>query len=223
MGGRKRTRDTSWRTTAYHSKYNRIERCWGILENHWNGALLSPIATTFECAKTMTWRRVRPIVQLLDRVHQTGAKLTTAAFRPVAARLKRSRLLPLRAVRSGVRPDRCGTASVGGTNAATRPDRWPACDDPETPLAGNSSGAAVTAFDGYMHDETPTKTMQNYLHNLQEMFDPGRIATRALDSMADISLGNVNEGTRGLLNAILDGRDARNTARDVKRRLVVLV
>src|SRR5262245_2149031 len=21
----------------YHSKYNPIERCWGILENHWNG------------------------------------------------------------------------------------------------------------------------------------------------------------------------------------------
>ena len=24
----------------YHSKYNPIERCWGILETHWNGALL---------------------------------------------------------------------------------------------------------------------------------------------------------------------------------------
>ena len=22
----------------YHSKYNSIERCWGILEEHWNGA-----------------------------------------------------------------------------------------------------------------------------------------------------------------------------------------
>ena len=21
----------------YHSKYNSIERCWGILERHWNG------------------------------------------------------------------------------------------------------------------------------------------------------------------------------------------
>jgi hypothetical protein len=24
----------------YHSKYNAVERCWGILEHHWNGALL---------------------------------------------------------------------------------------------------------------------------------------------------------------------------------------
>ena len=27
----------------YHSKYNPIERCWGILENHWNGALLDSL------------------------------------------------------------------------------------------------------------------------------------------------------------------------------------
>ncbi len=27
----------------YHSKYNRIERCWGVLENHWNGTLLNSI------------------------------------------------------------------------------------------------------------------------------------------------------------------------------------
>ena len=24
----------------YHSKYNPVERCWGILENHWNGDVL---------------------------------------------------------------------------------------------------------------------------------------------------------------------------------------
>jgi hypothetical protein len=27
----------------YHSKTNLIERCWGILENHWNGALLNTV------------------------------------------------------------------------------------------------------------------------------------------------------------------------------------
>ena len=78
----------------YHSKYNRIERCWGILENHWNGSLLSSIATTLEWAKTMTWRGVRPIVHLMDRIYQTGVKLTKAAFRPVAERLERSETLP---------------------------------------------------------------------------------------------------------------------------------
>lgn len=78
----------------YHSKYNRIERCWGILENHWNGALLSTVTTALEWAKTMTWRKIRPLVHLLDGVYQTGVKLTKVAFRPVAARLKRSETLP---------------------------------------------------------------------------------------------------------------------------------
>ena len=27
----------------YHSKYNAIERCWGILENNWNGTLLDAV------------------------------------------------------------------------------------------------------------------------------------------------------------------------------------
>ena len=78
----------------YHSKYNRIERCWGILENHWNGALLSTISTTLEWAKTMTWRGLRPIVHLSHQVYETGVKLTKAAFRPVVERLKRSATLP---------------------------------------------------------------------------------------------------------------------------------
>jgi Rhodopirellula transposase DDE domain len=78
----------------YHSKYNRIERCWGILENHWNGALLSTVATALAWAKSMTWRGVRPIVHLLDRVYQKGVTLTKAAFRPIAERLKRSETLP---------------------------------------------------------------------------------------------------------------------------------
>ena len=29
----------------YHSKYNPIERCWGILEGHWNGTLLNTVDT----------------------------------------------------------------------------------------------------------------------------------------------------------------------------------
>ena len=32
----------------YHSKYNPIERCWGILEEHWNGAKLVTVETMLE-------------------------------------------------------------------------------------------------------------------------------------------------------------------------------
>lgn len=78
----------------YHSKYNLIERCWGILENHWNGTLLNSMETTWEWAKTMTWRGVAPIVQLLDRVYETGVRISPRIFRPIAVRLIRSTSLP---------------------------------------------------------------------------------------------------------------------------------
>ena len=38
----------------YHSKYNPIERCWGILELHGNGALLDSIEAVLGYAETMT-------------------------------------------------------------------------------------------------------------------------------------------------------------------------
>jgi Rhodopirellula transposase DDE domain len=78
----------------YHSKYNLVERCWGILENHWNGALLHTVQTALEWARTMTWRGVTPLVHLLDRVYETGVRLTPRLFRPVSARLRRSDSLP---------------------------------------------------------------------------------------------------------------------------------
>ena len=40
----------------YHSKYNPIERCWGILELHWNGTKLIDVETMLEWAKSMTWK-----------------------------------------------------------------------------------------------------------------------------------------------------------------------
>jgi transposase len=78
----------------YHSKYNRIERCWGILENHWNGTLLTSIETTLAWAQSMTWKGIHPLVHFLDRNYPTGVRLTKAAFRPIAARLKRSETIP---------------------------------------------------------------------------------------------------------------------------------
>lgn len=78
----------------YHSKYNRIERCWGVLENHWNGALLNSVETALEWAQTMTWRGITPLVHLLDRTYDTGVRLTKRLFRPIAQRLLRSSSLP---------------------------------------------------------------------------------------------------------------------------------
>jgi hypothetical protein len=78
----------------YHSKYNLIERCWGILENHWNGALLNTVQAALAWARTMTWRGIAPLVHLLDHVYETGVRLTPRLFRPIATRLQRSTTLP---------------------------------------------------------------------------------------------------------------------------------
>ena len=78
----------------YHSKDNRIERCWGIRENHWNGTLLSSIETRLSWAKTMTWQGVMPIVHLLDSSCETGIRLKKSQFRPIQDRLKRSEVIP---------------------------------------------------------------------------------------------------------------------------------
>jgi hypothetical protein len=77
----------------YHSKYNPIERCWGILENHWNGALLDTIDTVLQFAATMTWKGVQPIVELITTTYHTGVKLTQEAMAAIEALLDRDLLL----------------------------------------------------------------------------------------------------------------------------------
>jgi hypothetical protein len=59
----------------YHSKYNPIERCWGILEMHWNGSLLDSIEAVVGLARTMTWKGKHPLVQVVETVYATGVKL----------------------------------------------------------------------------------------------------------------------------------------------------
>jgi len=78
----------------YHSKYNPVERVWGILENHWNGTLLVDRETAIEWAKTMTWKGLSPLVTVLDKVFETGAKVAKKAFQAFQLRLDRNPLLP---------------------------------------------------------------------------------------------------------------------------------
>ena len=78
----------------YHSKYNPVERCWGILERHWNGARRHSIAVVLLWAATMTWRKIHPLVREVATTYRRGVRLTKAQFAPVAKRLKRSPTLP---------------------------------------------------------------------------------------------------------------------------------
>jgi transposase len=73
----------------YHSKYNPIERCWGILENHWNGALLDSIEAALQFARTMTWKGIPPVVELVSTTYLTGVKLTKEAMDMVEAQIER--------------------------------------------------------------------------------------------------------------------------------------
>jgi hypothetical protein len=78
----------------YHSKYNPIERCWGILEQHWNGAKLVDVDTMLAWAHSMTWKGVRPLVKLSRTIYQKGVSLSKKAMQAVEARLERNPLLP---------------------------------------------------------------------------------------------------------------------------------
>jgi hypothetical protein len=73
----------------YHSKYNPIERCWGVLELHWNGTQLVDCETMLAWAKSMTWKGLHPIVELSEQVYEKGISLGQKAMRAIEARLQR--------------------------------------------------------------------------------------------------------------------------------------
>lgn len=73
----------------YHSKYNPVERCWGILECHWNGALLDTVDTVLRFAASMTWKGIRPVVEAVTTTYQVGVRLTKEAMALVEAQVTR--------------------------------------------------------------------------------------------------------------------------------------
>lgn len=73
----------------YHSKYNPIERCWGVLENHWNGDLLDSVEAVVNFARSMTWKGKSPRVTLLDKTYAIGVKLSQKAMKAVETQVRR--------------------------------------------------------------------------------------------------------------------------------------
>ena len=78
----------------YHSKYNPIERCWGILEQHWNGAKLFDAQTMLAWAQSMTWKGLHPVIQLNQNIYEKHISLSKIEMRAVEKRLQRNPLLP---------------------------------------------------------------------------------------------------------------------------------
>lgn len=73
----------------YHSKYNPIERVWGMLEKHWNGAILDSVTKVVEFAKTMTYNKNFPIVELVEKEYNIGVKLTKVEMAKIEKKIIR--------------------------------------------------------------------------------------------------------------------------------------
>lgn len=73
----------------YHSKYNPIERIWGLLEQHWNGSLLDSIETTLKFARTLKRKNHHPIVQFIEKIYHKGVRLSQKAMTSLEERLER--------------------------------------------------------------------------------------------------------------------------------------
>ena len=73
----------------YHSKYNPVERCWGILEMHWNGSLLDSIEAAVGYARSMRWKGKHPVVAVVEETYATGVRLKAAEMRELEREVAR--------------------------------------------------------------------------------------------------------------------------------------
>ena len=73
----------------YHSKYNPVERVWGVLEKHWNGTLLDSVSKVMRFAKSMTYNGISPIVKIVGKIYTTGVKLSALEMKEIEKRIVR--------------------------------------------------------------------------------------------------------------------------------------
>src|SRR5215468_2604714 len=65
----------------YHSKYNPIERCWGVLEGYWRGEILSSEEAVLGLARSMTYNGVHPTVHRVTQEYAKGVVRTAARMK----------------------------------------------------------------------------------------------------------------------------------------------
>ena len=82
----------------YHSKYNPIERCWGVLEVYWNGELLDSEEAVLGFAGNMTYAGKHPAVYRVSQTYSKGVRRTREEMRVLEGRLVREAELPKWAV-----------------------------------------------------------------------------------------------------------------------------
>ena len=77
----------------YHSKYNPVERLWGVLENHWRGEILSTVQKALGLARTMTYDQIKPAVKLSRKIYETGVTVLKEEMNKIEEHIDRNPLL----------------------------------------------------------------------------------------------------------------------------------
>ncbi len=74
----------------YHSKYNPVERLWGVLENHWRGEILDSVNKALGLARSMTYRGLKPTVRKVTKIYRRGRSVAKKIMRIIEKRLERT-------------------------------------------------------------------------------------------------------------------------------------
>jgi hypothetical protein len=91
----------------YHSKYNPVERVFGVLENYWNGDPLLSVKHALGMARSMTYKGVHPR-STLHAGGATGVRIARKPMRAIEQALDRHTDLAKWFVR--IEPDKAVTA-----------------------------------------------------------------------------------------------------------------
>jgi hypothetical protein len=78
----------------YHSKYNPIERCWGVLEVYWDGELPLSEAAVLGLAQNMTYAGKHPNVYRVSQEYSKGVRRSKEEMKALEGRLVRLPSLP---------------------------------------------------------------------------------------------------------------------------------
>jgi DDE family transposase len=73
----------------YHSKYNPIERCWGVLEGYWRGEILDSEGAILGYARKMTYNGLHPTVHRVTEEYPTGVKRTKDEMKEIETQIDR--------------------------------------------------------------------------------------------------------------------------------------
>ncbi|MCU7880620.1 MAG: transposase [Candidatus Thiodiazotropha sp. (ex Lucinoma aequizonata)] len=74
----------------YYSKYNPVERLWGVLENRWQREIFDSIYKALGLARSMTYRGIKPTVRKVTKSYRKGVTVAKKAMLGIESRLERT-------------------------------------------------------------------------------------------------------------------------------------